>query len=97
MRDAEMPQITASDKAKSIGDENLAKQIKDINKWRDTHPNSPELASNASQAQRHADVVRGSWTASTVLDVGDKGADSMTDDGYSRMKGRMTAAVGSQW
>mgnify|MGYP001233476470 CR=1 FL=1 len=97
VRDAEMPQITASDKAKSIGDENLAKQIKDINKWRDTHPNSPELASNASQAQRHADVVRGSWTASTVLDVGDKGADSMTDDGYSRMKDRMTAPVGSQW
>ncbi|MFF5344694.1 hypothetical protein ACFY4H_29000 [Streptomyces althioticus] len=97
VRDAEMPQITASDKAKSIGDENLAKQIKDINKWRDTYPNSPELASNASQAQRHADVVRGSWTGSTALDVGDKGADSMTDDGYSRMKDRMTAPVGSQW
>ncbi|CAL9469289.1 hypothetical protein [Streptomyces sp. enrichment culture] len=97
VRDAEMPQVTASDKARSIGDENLAKQIKDINKWRDTYPSSPELASNASQAQRHADVVRGSWTVSTVLDVGDKGADSMTDDGYSRMKDRMTAPVGSQW
>ncbi|MEU9552951.1 putative T7SS-secreted protein [Streptomyces werraensis] len=97
VRDADMPQVTASEKARSIGDENLAKQIKDINKWRDTYPNSPELASNASQAQRHADVVRGSWTVSTVLDVGDKGADSMTDDGYSRMKDRMTAPVGSQW
>ncbi|MCO4698749.1 hypothetical protein LRR80_04837 [Streptomyces sp. RO-S4] len=97
VRDADMPQITANDKVRSIGDENLAKQIKDINKWRDTYPNSTELASNASQAQRHADAVRGSWTVATGLDVADKGADSMTDDGYSRMKDRMTAPVGSQW
>ncbi|MFI9339366.1 hypothetical protein [Streptomyces althioticus] len=97
VRNAEMPQITAKEKVTSLGDENLAKQTKDINKWRDTYPDSAELASNARQAQRHADVVRGSWAASTALDVADKGADSATDDGYSRMKDRMTAPVGSQW
>ncbi|MFC8439030.1 hypothetical protein ACFU46_11355 [Streptomyces griseoincarnatus] len=92
-----MPQITAREKVLSAGDENLAKQVKDINKWRDTYPDSADLASNASQAQRHADVVRGSWAVATALDVADKGADSATDDGYSRMKDRMTAPVGSQW
>lgn len=97
VRDAEMPQITAREKVLSAGDENLAKQVKDINKWRDTYPDSADLASNASQAQRHADVVRGSWAVATALDVADKGADSATDDGYSRMKDRMTAPVGSQW
>lgn len=97
VRNSEMPQITAKEKVSSLGDENLAKQTKDINKWRDTYPDSAELASNARQAQRHADVVRGSWAASTALDVADKGADSATDDGYSRMKDRMTAPVGSQW
>ncbi|WP_437107468.1 hypothetical protein [Streptomyces sp. enrichment culture] len=97
VRDSEMPQITAQEKASAIGDRNLARQVKDINKWRDTYPDSAELASNASQAQRHKDVVQGSWAVATGLDTADKTADSFTDDGYSRMKDRMTAPVGSQW
>ncbi|MET7406706.1 hypothetical protein [Streptomyces parvulus] len=97
VRDAEMPQITAQEKASAIGDKALARQMKDINRWRDTYPDNPALASNASQAQRHKDAIQGSWAASTGLDAADKGADAVTDDGYSRMKDRMTAPVGSQW
>ncbi|MBU6531895.1 putative T7SS-secreted protein [Streptomyces mayonensis] len=97
VRDAEMPQITAQEKASAIGDKALAKQMKDINNWRDAYPDNPALASNASQAQRHKDAVQGSWAASTGLDAADKSADAVTNDGYSRMKDRMTAPVGSQW
>ncbi|OWA15813.1 hypothetical protein B9W64_15195 [Streptomyces sp. CS159] len=97
VRDAEMPQITAAEKASAIGDKALAKQMKDINKWRDAYPDNPTLASNASQAQRHKDAVQGAWAASTGLDAADKSGDSVTNDGYSRMKDRMTAPVGSQW
>ncbi|GHG23387.1 hypothetical protein GCM10018777_42530 [Streptomyces albogriseolus] len=97
VRDSEMPHITAQEKASALGDRNLARQVKDINKWRDTYPNSAELASNASQAHRHKDVVQGSWAVATGLDTADKTADALTDNGYSRTKDRMTAPVGSQW
>ncbi|MEU0679249.1 hypothetical protein [Streptomyces albogriseolus] len=97
VRDSEMPHITAQEKASALGDRNLARQVKDINKWRDTYPNSAELASNASQAQRHKDMVQGSWAVATGLDTADKTADAFTDNGYSRTKDRMTAPVGSQW
>ncbi|WP_254394783.1 hypothetical protein [Streptomyces sp. AC512_CC834] len=97
VRDTEMPQITAAEKASAIGDKAMAKQMKDINKWRDAYPDNRTLASNASQAQRHKDAVQGAWATSTILDAADKGADAATNDGYSRMKDRMTAPVGSQW
>ncbi|XKK58872.1 hypothetical protein HFP71_22145 [Streptomyces sp. ARC32] len=97
VRDAEMPQITAAEKASAIGDKALAKQMKDINKWRDAYPDNRTLALNASQAQRHKDAVQGAWGVSTALDAADKSADAATNDGYSRMKDRMTAPVGSQW
>lgn len=97
VRDTELPQISAQEKAGAIGDKALARQMKDINKWRDAYPDNPTLASNASQAQRHKDAIQGSWAASTGLDAADKSADSLTNDGYSRMKDRMTAPVGSQW
>lgn len=97
VRDAEMPQISAQEKASAIGDKALARQVKDINKWRDTYPDNPTLASNAAQAQRHKDAVQGAWAVSTGLDAADKSADALTNDGYSRMKDRLTAPVGSQW
>ncbi|MFI9153660.1 hypothetical protein [Streptomyces sp. NPDC053367] len=97
VRDAEMPQITTQEKVGVLGDKALAQQMKDIKKWRDAYPDNPTLAGNAAQAERHKDVVQGSWAVATGLDTADKSADSLTDDGYSRMKGRMTAPVGSQW
>jgi hypothetical protein len=97
VRDAEMPEITTRDQWAAVGDKSLARQMNDIKKWRDAYPDNATLANNASQAQRHKDVVQGSWGVSTALDLGDKFGDAATDDGYSRMKGRMTAPVGSQW
>jgi hypothetical protein len=97
VRDAELPQITWSERWTAAGDKTLARQMNDIKKWRDAYPDNPTLANNASQAQRHKDAAQGSWGVSTALDMGDKFGDSATDGGYSRMKGRMTAPVGSQW
>ncbi|MGW3724962.1 hypothetical protein [Streptomyces sp. NPDC000851] len=97
VRDAEMPQITAQEKAGALGDKALAQQMKDIKKWRDAYPDNTELASNLAQAERHKDVAQGSWAVATGLDTADKSADYATDDEYSRIKDRMTAPVGSQW
>ncbi|OPG10094.1 hypothetical protein B1R27_03690 [Streptomyces sp. GKU 895] len=99
VRDAEMPQISAKEKASVLGDAEVGKQVKDIKKWRDAYPDNTSLADNARQAERNKDVLQGSWAVSTGLDAADKGADSVTDDGYSRMKDRMTAPVPmtSQW
>jgi hypothetical protein len=99
VRDAEMPQITAQEKAGVLGDAEVGRQVKDIKKWRDTYPDNTGLADNARQAERHKDVLQGSWAVSTGLDTADKSADYVTDDGYSRMKDRMTAPLPmtSQW
>ncbi|MEV2193739.1 putative T7SS-secreted protein [Streptomyces phaeochromogenes] len=97
VRDAEMPQISAQEKASALGDKALGRQMKDINKWRDEYPDNTTLADNARQAERHKDVVQGSWGVSTGLDAADKSADPATDGEYGRMKDRMTAPVGSQW
>ncbi|MFJ1972972.1 putative T7SS-secreted protein [Streptomyces sp. NPDC087903] len=99
VRDAEMPQITAQEKASALGDAEVGQQVKDIKKWRDAYPDNTGLADNARQAERHKDVLQGSWAVSTGLDVADKSADYATNDGYSRMKDRMTAPLPgtSQW
>ncbi|MFE9973455.1 hypothetical protein ACFYRD_22545 [Streptomyces hirsutus] len=99
VRDAEMPQITAQEKASALGDAKVGQQVKDIKKWRDTYPDNTGLAENARQAERHKDVLQGSWAASTGLDAADKSADYVTDGEYSRMKDRMTAPapMTSQW
>lgn len=99
VRDSEMPQITAQEKAGVLGDAQVAKQVKDIKKWRDAYPDNTGLADNARQAERHKDALQGSWAVSTGLDTADKSADYATDDAYSRMKDRMTAPVPgtSQW
>jgi hypothetical protein len=99
VRDSEMPQISAQEKAGVLGDAKVGQQIKDIKKWRDAYPDNTGLADNARQAERHKDVLQGSWAVSTGLDAADKTADYVTDDGYSRMKDRMTTPVPgtSQW
>lgn len=99
IRDSEMPQITAQEKAGVLGDAQVAKQVKDIKKWRDAYPDHTGLADNARQAERHKDALQGSWIVSTGLDATDKSADYATDDAYSRVKDRMTAPVPgtSQW
>ncbi|MEV5267412.1 hypothetical protein [Streptomyces werraensis] len=97
VRDSELPQVTVKESAGTVGDKALARQVKDVVRWRDTYPGNAELASNANQALRHQKVVQGSWGASTILDAGDKGGDALTSDGYSRSKDRMTAPIGSQW
>src|SRR5206468_997494 len=50
VRDAEMPQITAQEKASVLGDAEVGQQIKDIKKWRDAYPDNTGLADNARQA-----------------------------------------------
>ncbi|WUU13573.1 hypothetical protein OG866_18505 [Streptomyces sp. NBC_00663] len=99
VRDAEMPQISAKEKASVLGDAEVGQQVKDIKKWRDAYPDNTSLADNARQAERNKDLLQGSWAVSTGLDAADKTADSVTDDGYSRMKDGMTAPVPmtSQW
>lgn len=99
VRDAEMPQISAKEKASVLGDAQVGQQVKDIKKWRDAYPDNTSLADNARQAERNKDMLQGSWAVSTGLDAADKTADSVTDDGYSRMKDGMTAPVPmtSQW
>ncbi|MFI2616413.1 DUF308 domain-containing protein [Streptomyces sp. NPDC018584] len=97
VRDAEMPQITAGEKAGVLGDAQLGRQMKDIRKWRDTYPDNTQLADNARAAERHKDALLGSWGVSTALDTGDKTGDMVSDGEYSRMKDRMTRPVGSRW
>lgn len=99
VREAEMPQITAKEKAGVLGDAQVGRQVKDIKKWRDAYPDNTGLADNARQAERHKDALQGSWAVSTGLDTADKSADSVTDGEYSRMKDRMTAPAPmmSQW
>ncbi|MGW7065762.1 hypothetical protein ACWGII_22280 [Streptomyces sp. NPDC054855] len=97
VRDAEMPQITAQEKAGVLGDAQLGRQMKDIKKWHDEFPDNTQLADNARQAERHKDALVGSWGASTVLDSGDKAGDMVSDGEYGRMKDRMTRSVGSRW
>ncbi|WP_055565411.1 putative T7SS-secreted protein [Streptomyces atriruber] len=93
VRDAEMPQITAQEKAGALGDAQLGKQVKDINKWRDTYPDNTKLADNAREAARQKDALRGSWAVGTGLDAADKSGDAVSDGEYSRMKDRMTTPV----
>nr|WP_179350272.1 hypothetical protein [Streptomyces sp. Alain-F2R5] len=64
---------------------------------RNAYPDNPTLASNAAQAARYRDAVQGACAVSTGLDTVGKRADSLTNDGYSRMKDGMTAPVGSPW
>ncbi|MDX3495710.1 DUF308 domain-containing protein [Streptomyces turgidiscabies] len=97
VRDADMPQVSAQETAGALGDKALGRQMKDINKLRDEYPDSSILANNARQAARHTDVIRGSWGVSTVLDAADKSGDAISGGEYGRMKGGMTAPVGSQW
>ncbi|MEV0528082.1 hypothetical protein AB0I66_32130 [Streptomyces sp. NPDC050439] len=97
VRDAEMPQITAQEKAGVLGDAQLGRQMKDIKKWHAEFPADAQLAANARQAERHRDALVGSWGASTVLDSGDKAGDQVSGGEYSRMKDRMTRSVGSRW
>nr|WP_223832934.1 hypothetical protein [Streptomyces venezuelae] len=97
VRDAEMPQITAQEKRSVLGDAELGSQLKDIRKWRDQYPDNVQLGQNATQAERHAGVVRSSWGVSTALDTSDKAGDSISDGEYSRMKDRMTRPVASRW
>ncbi|AZM54789.1 hypothetical protein DMA15_21345 [Streptomyces sp. WAC 01529] len=97
VRDAELPQITAQEKASVLGDAKLGQQMKDINKWRDKYPDNTKLAENAREAARQKDALRGSWAVGTGLDTADKGGDLVSDGEYSRMKDRMTQPVGSRW
>lgn len=97
VRDAEMPQVTAGEKAGVLGDAQLGRQMKDIRKWRDAYPDNTQLADNARAAERHKDSLLGSWGVSTALDTGDKTGDLASDGEYSRMKDRMTRPVGSRW
>lgn len=97
VRDAEMPQISSQEKARSLGDEKLGQQMKDIHKWRDEYPDNTQLADNARAAEHHARVNQVSWGTSTALDTADKSGDALSGDEYSRMKDRMTRPVGSRW
>ncbi|MEU6995595.1 putative T7SS-secreted protein [Streptomyces sp. NPDC046465] len=99
VRDAEMPQITAQEKAGVIGDAQLGKQMKDINKWRDAYPGNTKLADNAAEASRQKDLLQGSWAVGTGLDAADKSGDAVSGGEYSRMKDRMTtpAPGTSRW
>jgi hypothetical protein len=96
VRDADLPEATLRDKAGTIGDAKLSQQMKDIKKWRDQYPDNPTLADNATQAQRHQNMLQGSWAVGTGLDLGDKFGNDVSDGEYDRMKGRMEAPVG-QW
>ncbi|EPD55771.1 HXXEE domain-containing protein [Streptomyces sp. HGB0020] len=99
VRDADLPEVSAKEKASVLGDVEVGRQVKDIKKMRDTYPGSADLVNNARQAERHKDALQGTWAVSTGLDAADKSADSVTDGGYSRMKDRMTTPVPgtSQW
>ncbi|GGV76821.1 hypothetical protein GCM10010228_42490 [Streptomyces massasporeus] len=96
VKDADLPEATLRDKAGTIGDAKLSQQMKDIKKWRDEYPDSPTLADNAAQAQRHQNILQGSWAVGTGLDLGDKYGNDVSSGEYDRMKGRMEAPVG-QW
>jgi hypothetical protein len=96
VRDADLPEATVRDKVGTIGDAKLSQQMNDIKKWRDAHPDNAALADNAAQAQRHQNVLQGSWAVGTGLDLGDKFGNDVSDGEYDRMKGRMEAPVG-QW
>ncbi|MFB7090891.1 putative T7SS-secreted protein [Streptomyces sp. NPDC056296] len=96
VRDADLPQATLGDRARTIGDARLSQQMKDIKKWRDEYPDNTTLADNAVQAQRQQNLLQGSWAVGTGLDLGDKFGNDLSDGEYDRMKGRMEAPVG-QW
>ncbi|MFJ6724463.1 hypothetical protein ACIQPQ_06045 [Streptomyces sp. NPDC091281] len=98
VRDAELPEVTARDRASALGDVKLSQQVKDIEKWRDIHPDNPALVENAVRAGRHQQVLQRSWAVSTVLDLGDKfvGPNIGGDGAYDRFKGTTEAPVG-QW
>ncbi|MFY1678237.1 hypothetical protein [Streptomyces sp. WMMC905] len=97
VRDAPLPRPTFREKMQAIGDESLARQIKDINKWSSAHPNNEFLSRTAVEAERQRRIVRGTWGISTALDFGDKSGDYISQGEYGEMKGRMTTTVGSQW
>ncbi|SOR81683.1 hypothetical protein SCNRRL3882_5135 [Streptomyces chartreusis NRRL 3882] len=97
VRNEPLPEVTKQEVSRTtFGDQTMAKQMKDIRRWRDEHPDSQELRNVAGEAERQLGVHRASWLVGTGLDLADKGGERMTDE-YERTKDNMTAPVGSQW
>ncbi|MDT9697173.1 putative T7SS-secreted protein [Streptomyces sp. P17] len=96
VRDEPLPEVTRKEVRKTFGDPTMAKQIKDIRRWRDEFPDSQELRNVAGEAEHHLGVQRASWLVGSGLDLADKGGEKMTDS-YGATKDNMSVPVGSQW
>ncbi|MGF0167058.1 putative T7SS-secreted protein [Streptomyces koyangensis] len=98
VKEAELPEITQKESVEALGDKTLGRQLKDIRRMRDAHPESAELAENAQKARRYSRVNQGAWLASAGLDISDKVLEGATD-AYPGAKDAVTSpAPGtSQW
>ncbi|MFJ1972414.1 hypothetical protein ACIO93_27455 [Streptomyces sp. NPDC087903] len=91
-----LPEVSQVEKARALGDKDMAQQIKDIRRLRGEHPGSLQLRATASEAERQVWVSRANWGASTALDLGGRLGDE-TSSTYTNAKGHMTAPLLSQW
>ncbi|MET7701030.1 hypothetical protein [Streptomyces sp. NPDC005485] len=91
-----LPEVRQAEKAKALGDKDMAQQLKDIRRLRGEYPGSPQLQGAASEAERQLSVSRANWGASTALDLGGRVGDE-TSSTYTNAKGHMTAPLLSQW
>ncbi|MFF3415012.1 hypothetical protein ACFYW9_09965 [Streptomyces sp. NPDC002698] len=91
-----LPEVSQAEKARTLGDKDMARQMKDIRRLRAEHPGSPQLQSATSEAERQLWVSRANWGASTALDLGGRLGDE-TSSTYTNAKGHMTAPLLSRW
>ncbi|MFJ3231522.1 hypothetical protein [Streptomyces sp. NPDC086787] len=86
-----LPEVRQTEKARALGDKDMAQQMKDIRRLRNEYPDSRQLKATASEAERQLGVSRANWGASTALDLGGRLGDA-TSSTYTNAKGHMTGA-----
>ncbi|MEU9136080.1 hypothetical protein AB0D33_08955 [Streptomyces sp. NPDC048404] len=91
-----LPEVSQAERSRTLGDKDMAQQMKDIRRLRAEHSGSPQLQATASEAERRLWVSRANWGASTALDLGGRLGDEMSST-YTNAKGHMTAPLLSRW
>ncbi|MBY8876690.1 hypothetical protein [Actinacidiphila acidipaludis] len=99
-----MPESTRWEAARLGGEKESMNMHKDILRMRRTYPGHSGVQSASVGAEAHMRKFQAMWTASSVVDVGDKffGSSDLfskkpTLGAYDHAKGRLTREVGSSW
>jgi hypothetical protein len=93
VRAAPLPPIGSAERRRALGDVETGRRAADVRRLSAAHPGHEGLRASAAETSERLREMRGSWGGSTLLDLGDKSGDLVSEGEYGKRKKRMRSGA----